>query len=83
MRFLFRSVLLTSVQLGACSSGPKYKIDDALLADVPPSDKAQMLQIQSELNRPAKRRTRRRASRRLLTKSFPTQMPNTTRPRPT
>ncbi len=50
MRSLFRSVLLTSVLLGACSSGPKYKIDDALLADVPPSDKAQMLQIQSELN---------------------------------
>ena len=25
MRVLFRSVLLTSVLLGACSSGPKYK----------------------------------------------------------
>ena len=51
MRVLFRSILLSSVLLSACSSGPKYKIDDALLADVAPSDKAQMLQIQSDLNK--------------------------------
>ena len=43
MRVLFCSILLGSVLLSGCSSGPKYKIDDALLADVAPGEKTQML----------------------------------------
>ena len=51
MRALFRSVLVaTSLYAVGCGGGLKYKIDDALLADVPPAEKADMLKIQSDIN---------------------------------
>lgn len=51
MRTWIPSILLATCLLGsACSSGPKYKIDDLLLADVAVSEKQGMLAAQSEIN---------------------------------
>lgn len=44
------SILVLTFGLGACSSGPKYKIDDSVLASVPVADKAGVLSAQNEQN---------------------------------
>lgn len=44
------SLALLVFGLAACGSGPKYKIDDSVLASVPVSDKAGMLSAQTEQN---------------------------------
>ena len=55
MRALIRTLALTSILsstalLGACGGGPKYTIDDALLADASRDEKAGILAAQADLN---------------------------------
>ena len=51
MRTWIPSILLATCLLGpGCSSGPKYKIDDMLLADVSVAEKQGMLAAQTEMN---------------------------------
>lgn len=51
MRTWIPSILLATCLLGpACSNGPKYRIDDMLLADVAVSEKQGMLSAQNEIN---------------------------------
>lgn len=51
MRTLIHSLFVASLVLGAgCGGGPKYKIDDAVLADIPVAEKDRILAAQSEMN---------------------------------
>jgi outer membrane protein TolC len=43
-----RNAVLVAVLVGGCSSGPKYKIDDASLAQIPLAEKQQVLAAQNE-----------------------------------
>ena len=51
MRAWFGTLVFTSFIFAAgCGSGPKYKVDDALLADVPVAEKEQILRAKSEID---------------------------------
>lgn len=51
MRAWFGTLVLASFVFSAgCSSGPKYKIDEALLADVPVAEKENILRAKSEID---------------------------------
>ncbi|MCS6914177.1 MAG: hypothetical protein RMK29_12965 [Myxococcales bacterium] len=47
--------------LTACSSGPKYQVDDAILADVPVSEKQAMLSAKSEIDQALEERRKAEA----------------------
>ena len=51
MRAWFGTLVFTSFIFAAgCGSGPKYKVDDALLADIPVAEKEQILRAKSEID---------------------------------